>query len=360
LFGKENKITVFDIGSKNIKVLTGYVKDKIITIDDYEIIATPEHTISDGIIINKELTIKVLSTVKVKSKDIRIVISSNEMVLRTFDLPKMEIHEVKEAVKFEMSVLLPERIESYIVDASVIEEYLIENAENAEISMFKVQGVAIERKIVDDYLDCFSKAGYKINIIDIQSNCVIKLICSDHNYVMSKTEMPIADDNLAIIDIGHEKTAVTFVENRKIFLHRILNQGGKDITEVIEKILDLDPVKAEEWKHENDFAFLTKSSMDEVETMLYNGITNIFNVMNLEIYQVIEFFISMSKQKKLDHIIVLGGGSRIPGIDKYIGQYVNRNTEIIDGLHNIKFSQVNSPQDVSIIANALGAFIRRG
>ncbi|WP_152802315.1 pilus assembly protein PilM [Alkalibaculum sporogenes] len=359
MFAKEDKIAVFDIGSKNIKILTGYIKDKSISIENYEIIPTPENAIYDGKIVNKEKLIDTLTTVKVKSKDIRVVLSSNNIVLRNFDLPKMEYHEIKEAIKFEMSVLLPEQIDGYIVDANIIDEFSIDNEENIEIVMLKVQGVAIDRSIVNDYLDCFSQANYKINVLDIQSNCIFKLFSSENNYIMTKKGETIAEENLAIIDMGHEKTAVTFIEDRKILFHRFLDHGGKDITKVISQTLDLDLKTAEQWKHKNDFEFLFKESKNEVESILYNEINKIFHNITLDIYQVIEFFVSMSTKKKIDRILISGGSSLIPTIDTYIQQYVNVNTQIIDTLNNVNISKLKSPNDLSIIVNALGAFIRR-
>ena len=41
--------------------------------------------------------------------------------MRNFELPKMEESELKEAVKFEMEHLLPEAIENYVIDFTVLE-----------------------------------------------------------------------------------------------------------------------------------------------------------------------------------------------------------------------------------------------
>ncbi|MFZ7120639.1 MAG: type IV pilus assembly protein PilM [Eubacteriaceae bacterium] len=360
MFRSNNMVTVFDFGSKNVKVITGQVKDKFIKIDDYQIIPTPEGSIVDGKIINKGDITELLTKIKMKSKNIRILLASSEIVLRTFELPVMDNDELKQAVKFEMSVLLPESVDEFIVDSNVLEVFTKKNEEDNEISMCKVQGVAVLREIINDYITCFAKAGYKVNVVDIQPNCVTKLFCNENNYIVADNEKNIDNDNFAIIDFGHEKTSITFIENRDVFLHRNLKLGGKDITKVISNILDLDFKRAEKWKHENDFYFLNKSKMNEIESMLYDEITKIYNDITLEIYQVIEFFISMSKLKKIDHIFIIGGGSLIPQIDDYIKKYTNINTEIIKKLNNIEIKNNTSENNVAILANTIGAIVRRG
>ena len=84
----------------------------------------------------------------------------------------MEESELKEAVKFEMEHLLPEAIENYVIDFTVLDEYEQETDENEPMAWLKVQTAALPKNVVLTYLDTFEKAGLKIDIIDIQSNSI--------------------------------------------------------------------------------------------------------------------------------------------------------------------------------------------
>ncbi|NTW72388.1 MAG: type IV pilus assembly protein PilM [Eubacteriaceae bacterium] len=364
MFGNNNSVTVFDFGSKNSKMIQTHFKDKTIVVDFYEIVPTPEDAIKDGKIADYNKLVNIMTTMVKKAKgkgnDNRLVLSSSEVVIRSFDLPKMEYGDLKEAVKFEMAVLLPEKIEHYVVDCSVSEEFMKINDEGNEVKMYQVQAVAVSKRIVNDYLDAMNKVGAKISVVDVQSNCEIKLFTSGAKYFVDAQGNTADEKNVAIIDFGHQKTSVTILEDNKVFLHRVLHTGGRDLTKIISEALDLPLDEAENWKHNNDFAFLRKNAMNEVESILYDEITKVFHDITMEIYQVIEFFISMSKRKKLDSIYLIGGGSLIPGIGEYIQQYINVHTEVVSKLSNVNFSKLEKSSDLAFLSDCLGAAIRRG
>lgn len=360
LFAKDKLITVFDIGSNSIKVLTGYLKSKSIVINDYEIIPTPQNAMDEGIVKDKNALVEVLSKVKVKSKDIRVVLSSSEIVQRVFHLPKLDVDEVYQAVKLEMEVFLPEKIENYLINAIIIEEYMSQKEDNLGIPMYMVQGIAIERKIVIDYLECFAKSGHKVRVVDILSNSLKKLFCSENKYIKTKGYESLAHENFAIIDLGHEKIGMTLIEDQNIFLHRTSNQGGKEITQAISEVLGMGIEKAEEWKKKNDFSFTTKKAKNDQESILATRVNSAFYNMTIELFQRIEFFISMSKNKKCECILLTGGNSLIPVLKDYIETYTGIHTETIESFDNIEFNDLHCQSDISMLVNSMGAFIRKG
>ncbi len=361
MFGNNHLITVFDFGSKNSKMIQAHMKDKTVHVENYEILPTPEDAVKDGKIADANKMGNVIANFlkKAKTKDGRLLLASSEVVLRTFDLPKMEHGELKEAIKYEMSVLLPERVENYVVDCSIIDEYDKIDEEGKEVKMYQLQGVAVSKKLVNDYLDIFTKHNLKVEIVDVQPNAEIKLFTGPGAYVPLDIDNGAQAENLAIIDFGHQKTSVTILEDKKLFLHRTLHQGGRDITNIISEALDLPWDEAESWKHNNDFAFLQKNAMNEVESILYDEITKVFHDITMEINQVIEFFISMSKRKKLDQIYLLGGGSLIPGISEYIQRYINIPTEVVSTLNNVNIKGLKDPTHIAFLADCVGGVIRR-
>lgn len=352
-------ITVFDFGARNIKIATGKLKNKNIIIQDYKIYSTPKDSISNGKIVKKKEIVEFLSKIKLKTKDIRLVLSSDEVVLRNFDFPKMDKDDLMDAIKLEMSILLPENVDEYILDCYVIEEFN-KVTDEKEIPMCRVQGVATLKSIINDYQACFMKAGYKIKIVDIQSNSVNKLF-SNYKYQIKSNENIQKDyKSIAVIDMGHENTSLTFIEDNHITLHRVLHHGSESITGIISSTLVMNTSQAEHWKHNSDFSFMGKENKNQIESILSDGIYKSFNDLTMEIYQVIEFFISTSKNKQLDHISIIGGGGLLPHISRYIQQYVNIPCDRVENFQNIQIPTLKSKNDLSIIVNCIGAFIRRG
>lgn len=361
MLGKKQSVTVFDFGCKNSKMVNALVRDRGIQVDSYLILPTPEGAIDNGTITDSEALESLLDEFLRREKvgEARLLLSSSDLVIRTFELPKMELRELKEAVKYEMSVLLPDRLENYIVDSSVIDEFVRKNEEGEDILMNTMQGVAVPKKMVMDYLEMFDRKNVKIEVVDVQSNAHIKLVngpvpCFD-------LKLPEGGEckDLAIIDFGDQKTSITLLENQKLFLQRSLSVGGRDITKIIAEALDLTTEEAESWKLSNDFAFLRKDVLNEVEKVLYDKITNVLYDITMEINQVLEFFISMSKQKKLDRIFLVGGGACIPGVDEYIQRYTNIPTVRVDALENVTFKEHKSDHKVPFIVDSIGAVLRR-
>lgn len=361
MLGKKQLITVFDFGSKNTKIVNAYMKDRGIQIESYQILPTPEGAIDNGMVIDPGKVELLLDEFLRKHKvgEARLLLSSTDVVIRTFDLPKMELKELKEAIKYEMSVLLPDRLESYIVDSSVLDEFVRTNDEGNDVQMTTMQGVAVPKKMVMDYLDVFNNKSIKIEVVDVQSNAEIKLV----NGALTCFAMRLPDGNeckdIAIIDFGDQKTSITLLENKKLFLQRTLNLGGREITKIISEVLDLTLEEAETWKRTNDFAFLEKDVLNEVEKLLFDQITNVLYDITMEINQVLEFFISMSKQKKLDKIFLVGGGACIPGISEYIQRYTNISTEQVESLDNVTIKEHSGEKPIPFLVDSIGAVVRR-
>ncbi|QSX08646.1 type IV pilus assembly protein PilM [Alkalibacter rhizosphaerae] len=361
MLGKKQSVTVFDFGSKNSKMVTATLRDREIQVEGYQILPTPDGAIDNGNVTDPEAVGKMVDTFLKHGKlgEARLLLSSSDVVIRTFDLPKMEMNELKEAVKYEMSVLLPDRMENYIVDSSLVDEFVRQNEDGEEVMMNTMQGVAVPKNMVYEYLEIFNRNNVEIEVVDVQSNALIKLV----NGPVTCFDLRLPDGgeakDIAIIDLGNQKTGITLLENQKLFLQRSLAVGGRDITKIISEALDMSMDEAEEWKRNNDFAFLRKEELNEVEKMLYDQITNVLYDITMEINQVLEFFISMSKQKKLDRIFLVGGGSCIPGVGEYIQRYTNIPTVWVDRLVNVAFKDLKSNNHVPFLVDAIGAVVRR-
>ncbi len=357
---KSNQAIAFDFGSSFIKMAVGSSKDYHIQLDSYEIFPTPVDGVSDGKIYHKtkisETIAEKIKKYGVKNKNIIVTISSSETILRNFELPKMEESELKEAVKFEMEHLLPEAIENYVIDFTVLDEYEQETDENEPMAWLKVQTAALPKNVVLTYLDTFEKAGLKIDIIDIQSNSIAKLFGGRKKLIKDFDDIETIDKNIAIIDLGNQKTTITIMEYGSVFLNRVINKGGRDITRIIAEILDIEISKAEAWKKENNF--LGENGSDEVSYALRRYLEELLD----EINKVIEYFISRSIQKKLDRIYLIGGGANIKDIVAFFERYFNFVTRLGNNYRNIQIGTMDHEgfsEDLLYLCNVLGILLRK-
>ncbi|RBP46673.1 type IV pilus assembly protein PilM [Garciella nitratireducens] len=357
---RKKQAVAFDFGSKNIKFAIGKNKDKYFYLDGYEIISTPKDAISNGKIYDKskisEMLIQFKKRNKIKRHKIMVSISSGETILRIFEIPKMEERELRKAVKFELEHLLPNSIDNYVVDFNILQEYetKIENGER--ISMIKVQAAVLPKNIVVNYLTSFKDAGLKIDIIDISSNNMLKLFDSkkiDGNLFKDQKSF---NKNIAVIDLGNEKTMVTILEFGKVFLNRVIYRGGRDITNIIAQAFKINKEEAEEWKINHNF--LTDNSHTEV----YNTLKNYLEDFMSELFSIIDYFISRSAEKKLDVIYLIGGGANMKGICKYFENYIHINTQL--GNYYITNDYIKTKReifqkDLLYLSDVIGILLRK-
>lgn len=352
-------MVAFDFGSKNIKIAMGSNKDKHICLEYYEIIPCPKDAVVDGKIYEKSKISEILKQFvkrnKIKRQKIMLNISSGETILRTFDLPKMEEKELKEAVKFELEHLLPEPIDHYVLDFNILEEYQREIEDGEKISMIKVQIAALPKSIIVNYLTNFKKAGLKIDIIDIQSNSINRLFGSKKKYNNSFKDQGILGKNIAVIDLGNQKTTITILEFGKVFLSRVIYKGGRDITDIIAQTLKGDIEEAEKWKISHNF--LTDDSYVEV----YSALKYYLEDFMMEIGNIIDYFVSRSIQKRLDGIYLIGGGAKAQGICQYFKNYTNIDTKLGNCYTNIhvKTKEEIFYGDFLYLCDVIGILLRK-
>lgn len=355
---KNDQIISFDIGSSNMKVLVGNSKDGQIFIERYDIIPIPEDTIFDGKIYHRsklaEILKKYMKEYKIKTKNIWVTISSSETILRSFELPRMKDKELKQAIKYEIEYLLPETIDNYVVDFNILQEYQIESQEE-QVDFLKVQAVALPKSIAMTYLETFEKAGLKILVIDIQPNNMAKLFGGRKKLIKPFKDQETIDQNIAIIDIGNQNTSITVLECDKVFLNRVIHKGGANITRLICETYEMDFNRAEEWKKNNDI--LNQDINKELSSVLEEYIKELI----VEINKILDFFISRSKEKKLDRIYLIGGSAKIKNIDRYFQNYTHINTALGNDYKNINFriEDKSFKEDMLYLCNNIGILLRK-
>lgn len=356
---KKNQIVAFNFGSKNIKIVMGVSKNGYISLDKYKIISTPKEAIFNGAIYQKTKIVEVLKQFakenKIKKQKIMISISSGETILRTFDFPKMEEKELQGAVKFEMEHLLPEPIENYIIDFTILYEYQEEIQNKEKVSMLKIQTVTLPKKIVMTYLETFQEADLKIDVIDVYSNSILRLLKERENIIKNSSNQELLDKNIALIDLGNQKTTLTIIEHGNVFLNRVIPKGGRNITHIISETLGISMQDAEEWKLDHHY-FSTDFNEKVVATL--KGYVEDFMI---EINGMINYFISRSIPKRLDYIYLIGGGAKSKGICKYFENYMNIPTKLGNDSGNIhvKEKETKISGDLLYLWDVLGIFLRK-
>ncbi len=290
-FSKNKSIVGVDIGTTYIKIAQvthNSVKDK--SLDTYGIVnVNGQVGTSQEAGIRETATIlrNLLSKAGVTTKRCVASLPNSAVFTSVIDMPKMSDKDLASAMQFEAKKYVPLPFAEVKIDWAII-------SENKETNSLKVMLIAVPNQVKDNYQALFQEAGLELEVIEIEALALIRSLVVDPT------------KNNVIIDIGAKATGLNVVKNGLLQLTRNLNIGGDTITERIAESLNITFSRAEQFKKEfgvNGDNFLPET------------IKPVLNIIKNEVKQLVSIY--QSHNVSIDNILLVGGGSQLPGTADY-------------------------------------------
>lgn len=178
--------------------------------------------------------------------------------------------------------------------------------------------VAGKKKTVGDLIRVMDYAGLSPRIIDVDVFALSN--CFEYNYP------ELAGDSACLVDIGetHSIFAI-FRQNQPVF-SRELSFGGRQITDIIARGMDMSRMEAEEIKIKGP------SSQDNLKhTEIAEEILSAFRSWSDEVKRLMSFYQTSQDQEEQPKMIFLsGGGSLFRGIDNVFQEHLEIETRHLD------------------------------
>ena len=224
------------------------------------------------------------------------------------ELPVMPDKELQTAVEFEAKKYVPLALTEIDLSWSII-------SQNEQEKKSKILLTAVPKQITQNYMRVFELAGLNPIAGEIEALALIRSLVGN------------APTNCVIIDIGAKATGLNILENGFLRLSRNLSLGGDTITQKIADSLNVSFFRAEQFKKE----FGVGSS-----TFIPETIKPILNLIKNEVKQLLAIY--QSHNIKVDKILLVGGGSNLPGIAEYFSD-LGISVELGDCLKTVGYSQ---------------------
>lgn len=350
------KIISLDIGSKNIKIVTGKYKKGKVHIDNDIVFPTPLHSINDGDIMDKsrlaEAIKNMLSMNNIKIKDTYCTTNSTEVINREIIVPKADEDELDTVVQFEVQQYLPIILDDYILQYRVLEEIEDESSENS-LKRLRVFVIAYPKRIGEQYLKLIQDIGLNPLALDVNLNAVSKLFREDSNI---NEELHKSEETIAVIDMGKESININIFSNGEIEFTRNIASGGEILDRSICKKYDITLEEAE--KRKKQYCDLMGENKTEVLVELNIIIKNTINEWIDEMSRIFQFYRNRRIGNKIDKIYLYGGGSRLKGLEEYMSSILNIPVSKISSMSNIVLGKDANKEDLDYYLNAIGAIIR--
>ncbi len=286
-----------------------------------------------------------------ESKDARVVTALKELLQRTslkadiyvgavsgesaatrfVELPFSDARSIEQTLGGELADVLPFEIEDTVYDHTLVKK----NEAGGSLSIC----AAAPKESVMHRLDIFQDADVDPRFLAVDVLQFYNLYTHFLEDDLSKAETPIEDSSTSIVnieareggvpegrlivDIGHERTSVLAASPDGIAHARVVRAGGKDITEAISKVYQLDWADAEAGKHDNALLASTRhpatsdaaQRMSDVVSYGLHGLVR-------ELRRTLQA-IRKERRIRVSRIDLVGGGARILNLPSYLAEELN-------------------------------------
>lgn len=229
-------------------------------------------------------------------------IPSISSFITVIDLPLMSREEVKDAVPFEARRYIPIPLAEVAMDWEVIEE-------DAALKRMKILVAVVPNEVVSKYKRIGELTKLDIQGLEIESFSLVRsLIGRDRGVV-------------AIVHLGAQTTTVTVADNRVVRSNTNIGRGSREVTMTLARSLGIDEERAEAMKREVGLSARPEEK-EIVDTMLpvfdklFNEVERIFAVYN------------RANVRKVERIILVGGGSSLNGLVDYVSKKIGLETAL--------------------------------
>ncbi len=248
---------------------------------------------------------------------------------RRLHLPFGDLKKIRQAVPFEVESQVPYEIEDLVLDYQVIERA----AAGADVLVGLVQ-----RDALGDLLATLESGGVDPRVLELDATAlanVAPFIEGGEGYVF-------------LVDLGHEKTCLSGLRDRKLHSVRTIPIGGKALTAALAQDLGAEPAEAERRKHEEGLGLLDRS-------------TPVFARTLDRLAQEIDRTLAAPENTRLgrpDKLILCGGTSRARGLAEFLQDKVGIPCAPIALQNDERLTWRVSADEVPILPQALGLSLR--
>lgn len=327
LFDKNKPVFGIDIGYSSIKIMEISQNGRTPKITGYGYASFDSECFKNGIITDHETLAKtvyeLVSSNLVGHLTTRRVVSAvpaGRSYNRILTLPAMNKGDLREAVLMEAEQYIPVPIDDLYIDYQVGE---------SKDDTVEVLVVAAPKAEVDSYVTLFQMLGLETAAIETSINAGTRLVRHAEN-----TDVPTL-----IIDFGSRSTDLSIFD-KVLRVTGTVSAGGDHMTDAISKSLSVTAQQAHTIK--------TKYGIDasKKQKQVIGAVQPVLDKLVAEIKKMNRFYQDRAGDKKIEQVIILGGGANMPGLADYITDHVRVATRMCNPWLNLSFGDLQPPHQL--------------
>lgn len=312
MFKKKDNLIGLDIGSYCVKMVQLEERNRQHRLLNVGMIPVPRDAFAEGRMVKSEVVAKsvqqLASHLKMKDRFVTASVSGYEVMIKKIELPVMSEEELSNRMQLELGQYIPFNIEEVHVDYQVL------NMVKDRPTHMEVMLVAAKKESINDHIGLLKIAGLQPLVMDVDFFALSNAYEANHG---------LREDNIALIDIGANKTLVDIVQQGVPVFTRGISIGGAQINEGIKEAFRVDDEEAEQIKLGNAAGRISESELEEVFTAVARDWVR-------ELRRAFDFYYGNFPDSKIDKIFLSGGSSRLTGLDKVLQENLAAEVEIFN------------------------------
>ena len=283
-----------------------------------------------------------IKQLKCKSRDVVASIPAFSAFITLLEIPEMPVSEIMETMKYQVRQYIPLPTSEVTIDWLPVGKRQDEKGVNKQ----QVILISVPNEQIRKYQNIFKLAGLNLRALEVESLALVRAL--------------IANDPTptAIVDIGARSTNIAIIDKGYLRHNSQTDFSGGSLTQAIASGLNINIRRAEELKKQKDIigvggdyelSTLTIPFLDAIITEVKRAKDNYEKNSGSKIDGSTSLTINPEQSRRIERVILTGGGANLLGIDTYFEKQIGLTTVIGD-----PFSQVDYSPEIKPIIKELG------
>lgn len=251
--------------------------------------------------------------------DVVTAVGGHDVIIKKIEMDRMKEADAREVIRWEAEQHVPFDIKSVELDFQILDPH-------DDGMQMQVLLVAAKRELVDNKVGLLEDAGVSPRVIDVDAFALHNAF--EHNYPSHR------DGIIGLVNVGHETTNVNILEDGVPILTRDISFGSRKIREDLQRERGLTADQAED-------VVQAREMIEDLDLFVSQSAEEVA----VGIERASAFLMTRDDGASVGRIFLSGGGARIPGMARALGQRMNVETEL-----------VNPFERVPVQPNAAGGF----
>lgn len=338
LSSKGRHLVGVDISATSVKLVDIQRQQGRFHLKCYDIEGLSPGAVVDKLIVDTEevgaAIARLATRCQVAGGDAATAVSGSSVITKIIDMDmKLSDVEREAQIRLDADQYIPYPLDEVNLDFEVLGPSLLDD------NLVQVLLAASRSENVDQRVDALIFGGLKAKIIDIESHAI------ERAFELMVDSLPNMPELVAIVDIGHHQTTLYIAKDGEFVYSREQLFGGLQLTQAIQDRYGLSFEEATINKRER---VLPDDYYTEILTPFMESTIQ-------QITRSLQFYFSSSQYNSIDHVVLAGGSSSIPGLPGMVQQKLGVPVTVANPFINMTIDPSIDNEQLAIDAASLMA-----